>query len=726
MGKSVNLGIIVSAVNKFSPVLSLANRQVEQLQKSTKKGGGESGGAGGLGLDLGKLGGNAMASAARLGSAALTGVSIAFQVVGKAASIAGGIAMRVLQGIWSAAQSAAGMIANLGRGFLNLSKWAALAAAVGIGAIAKSSLDASMKVEGFLAKLTTALKSTAAAKSMLAWATNFAAITPFSQEEVVDSTVRLELYGISAKKWLTLVGDMAGAMGKRVTDAVEAIADAFSGGGLERLKEFGINSMKLISSGWTGTYQTVAGITSLKTALENIIKRDFGGGMNKLAKTSIGALSNFQDSIFAIKVQIGQALTPSLQAAIAWASGLLTQFQKLGYIDKLGKGLAGTFNWILAALKGLSGNKAVTQLGTDLQLLGTNIAKAFGLDKLSKTDPVAWITGVVEGIDKAVQWLNNTVFSPEALKGITDWVSGMYDSVTKFLGNTADFIQNNFQSMGKWFEYFVDYGKYLVGWCYQHFPDLVDIFSSVFGGASRFVLGLGIAFVSAWSGIQGFADMIATVFVGVVEGANRVMGTFLDILLAVAKATNFNGSNDYTIKLIESAKATMPDFRGTMAEQWDKTKENLQRNQDRMNEMRKLMGEVGGAEAKGHSTADYMRQHQGNFGENATPPVAPKNAPFVPFGTPAQGGGAGGDRFIPPDAGQQASPDKRPTPAEGTVMPTPGIAPPSGGGWVKAGYSSELTLNINLKSDGKLSPEAERAVVRTVDTAIKKMGLVPT
>lgn len=205
-----------------------------------------------------------------------------------------------------------------------------MAAGVGFTAIAASSVQAAMEVEGYRAKLEVALKSSERAKEMLDWSKGFAAQTPFEMGEVVDATARLEMYGLTAKKWLPLTGDLAGAMGRDVTQAVEAVADAVSGGGLERLKEFGITSQKLLAHGWTGSYQTAEGINTLKKALEDIISSDYGGGMAKMMGTAKGAMSNLSDAAFQLRLAMGEALLPVVSDLTRWMTALLSGVAKLG------------------------------------------------------------------------------------------------------------------------------------------------------------------------------------------------------------------------------------------------------------------------------------------------------------------------------------------------------------------------------------------------------------
>jgi len=202
-------------------------------------------------------------------------------------------------------------------------------AGVGMMLLGKSSLDAAQQMEVYRQKLQVALKDSAKAEEMFEWAKGFSATSPFEMSEVVDATTRLELYGLSAKKWMPMVGNMAGAMGRRVTDGVEAVADAISGGGLERLKEFGISSQMLKGAGWTGSYQDAKGIATLKASLEKIMGEKFGGGMEKMASTVTGQLSNLSDALFQIKTAIGDSLLPGLKLVVPLATSLANTLAKV-------------------------------------------------------------------------------------------------------------------------------------------------------------------------------------------------------------------------------------------------------------------------------------------------------------------------------------------------------------------------------------------------------------
>ena len=128
------------------------------------------------------------------------------------------------------------------------------------------------------------------------WANNFANVTPYSNEEVIDAAVKLKSYGYDPKRMMTMLGDWAAAYGKPLDQAVEAFADAGQGE-YERLKELGINKNKVLEYAKNkGDAIAVSGERILdpdkfmKTLEKVIIERSKDGMLN-LSKTLSGMLS---------------------------------------------------------------------------------------------------------------------------------------------------------------------------------------------------------------------------------------------------------------------------------------------------------------------------------------------------------------------------------------------------------------------------------------------------
>ena len=316
---------------------------------------------------------------------------------------------------------------------------------LGGGLLAKSFLGASMELEGYQAKLEVATQSTEAAAEMMVWAKRFAATTPFEMSSVVDAATRLELYGLSAKKWLPLVGDMAGAMGKDVTQAVEAIADAVSGGGLERLKEFGVTSAKLQAAGWTGSYVDEEGIATLTAALEQIMGTQFAGGMAKLMDTATGALSNFQDAVFNVRAALGDALLPALKTIMpiitSFASHLAERLRELGPV---------LTEWITTKLGALIG--WVQSSGPQVLAFARSLGEWLWKAGQAGWQALTWL------VDKAREV--GTVFMETVWPAIVNFATMVRDVLVPILvqqfGGSADYARGTIQALADMVARFLD------------------------------------------------------------------------------------------------------------------------------------------------------------------------------------------------------------------------------------------------------------------------------
>ncbi len=196
----------------------------------------------------------------------------------------------------------------------------------------KSILDSGMALETYRAQLRTVMKTPEAAADMEKWIRDFEKGAPFALDKIMDATVRLTAYGLNAKKWMPLIGDLAGAMGKYITAALEAVADA-STGELERLKEFGISGSQLVAAGAHKSQmgggvasQTAEDKTALMAALERVMTERGGGGMKTLMSTGMGKVSNMETSVFNLKTEISDALLPSFKGLVDVVSWVTRTF----------------------------------------------------------------------------------------------------------------------------------------------------------------------------------------------------------------------------------------------------------------------------------------------------------------------------------------------------------------------------------------------------------------
>ena len=217
-------------------------------------------------------------------------------------------------------------------------KFTAAMAAVGTGLGFKEAFS----LETYKAQLETATGSTEKAAELMKNAIAMANKTPFEGGELVEATAMLEAMGMDSKKWLTYAGNMAGATGKDIMQATEAIIDAQSGE-WERMKEFGIKGVDNMDD------------------LVQIMNKRFAGGMDKLAKTTggiwstvTGVVKNSLGKIVGImddgSVRQGSALD-KVKTKLSELADTLTRWQNDGTIEAAAEKAAAAVDKISNAFK---------------------------------------------------------------------------------------------------------------------------------------------------------------------------------------------------------------------------------------------------------------------------------------------------------------------------------------------------------------------------------------
>lgn len=139
----------------------------------------------------------------------------------------------------------------------------------------------------------------------------FAGKTPYTLDQTIQGFVKLKALGLDpSERAMTSFGNTASAMGKDLTQMIEAVADA-STGEFERLKVFGIKAKTQgdqVSFTFQGVTTTVknnaADITEYLTKIGEV---NFAGAMEERAKTLDGAMSNLEDSWRSMYLAIAQS-----------------------------------------------------------------------------------------------------------------------------------------------------------------------------------------------------------------------------------------------------------------------------------------------------------------------------------------------------------------------------------------------------------------------------------
>lgn len=272
-------------------------------------------------------------------------------------------------------------IKSFGRNLNNDFKKAAIASAAaltGITAAAlKTGFSEALDLEGYRSQLETATKDTKKAADIMQYAINLANKTPFEGGELVEAAAKFEAMGMSAKKWLTYAGDMAGATNKSFDQATEALIDAQTGE-LERLKEFGITKAMIEKKAGemfkdiqvVNNKGQIVNQKKFNEAMLALMEDKFTGGMEKQASTLKGiwstitgvtksAMANVVGMTSSGSVKTGSALDV-LKNKAKTVAATLEQWQSDGTLDaladKAGNLLVGGLNKGSAALKFLKDN----------------------------------------------------------------------------------------------------------------------------------------------------------------------------------------------------------------------------------------------------------------------------------------------------------------------------------------------------------------------------------
>ncbi|MFA5715622.1 MAG: hypothetical protein WC998_07775, partial [Candidatus Paceibacterota bacterium] len=162
----------------------------------------------------------------------------------------------------------------------------------------------------------------------------FAKTTPFTIPGIMETGMRLEALGRYSLKTIRMLGDLAAASGKDVTQAVEAYSNLVTGRTGIAVKQF--RALMIATSDWTrvtgkAVLQNMKGekatVTEMLTGLEEIVKqKNFSGLMDAQSKTLLGKLSNLQDSIQTFLAKLGENFLSSSKDIVSGLTDIFNSF----------------------------------------------------------------------------------------------------------------------------------------------------------------------------------------------------------------------------------------------------------------------------------------------------------------------------------------------------------------------------------------------------------------
>lgn len=408
---------------------------------------------------------------------------------------------------------------------LNLAAAATIGVAAGVGMVGKAALDAASKVEVWKANLLTITGDAKKAEDSYAALVKFAEKTPFDLSQSVEGFIKLRTLGLQAtEKALVSFGNTSAAMGKPLSQMIEAVADAATGE-FERLKEFGIKSskegdkVKFTFAGVTTTVRNNA--QEIQKYLEDLGNTKFGGAMARQMDTISGKMANVEDAMFQALAAIGggQLGTAFKEILSTIAAGISAITPVLGSIGNVVGSIVGAVGKLINGLAGIWSSIATG---------GQGVQPA--LDALA---------AVFNGLAAAVDMFGNAV--SYVLGGLSSFINGAIGSLASYLGinKKASAETATWGSLAKaaWEEV----GKSASNAKTAIMSALSDMWTGTKGVFSNIGKYLSEAFATPiagikqiWGGIKGwFTDLFGDLEFnseGIVTGAARIVdlliGTF--------------------------------------------------------------------------------------------------------------------------------------------------------------------------------------------------------
>jgi hypothetical protein len=351
-----------------------------------------------------------------------------FEKIGKSmggAAGQGGTLGKVFDEIRNKAGSATPAVGNLLNSLAGMGPMAAVigTVAVAIAAVGTEAIKAATQVQIWKANLLTVTKSSEAAGSAYAALVNFANTTPFTLGQSVEGFIKLRALGLATSTdIMTSYGNTAAAMGKNMSQMIEAVADATTGE-FERLKEFGIkastegNKVKFTFQGVTK--EVGKNSKEIQDYIVGIGKTNFGGSMERQMATISGAFANLSDKVFLTFAAIGEG---ELGKSIANIANQIAD--GVGKATPLLAGIGNILGGIVSVVWSLA-----TAFGQMTQGIVTNSDNGYSaIEKISVV-----LTYVGQGI------------------GVLGSIAGqVFGFIGQVVGTTASYIQSAFATVFGW------------------------------------------------------------------------------------------------------------------------------------------------------------------------------------------------------------------------------------------------------------------------------------
>lgn len=352
--------------------------------------------------------------------------------------------------------------------------FAAAGVSTGIALLARQFYSVNAEFQRLQSILVTVEGGTKQAAVAFAALEKFARVTPFQLAEVTQAYTTLKARGLDATMpAMKAYGDLAGAMGVNIKDAVDGTNQALIGN-TERVRGWGFTIVQQgdkVKIGLGETTRTVKkNAAEMQQAFLEIARAEFGGAAERWAKTLGGVMSNLEDAWQGLLRTIGGSgasdllITP-IQQLTEWLGRARDKVNELGQeqtfqlliveigntvelvsqltsdISSLGGGMAeagvkvGAFVRVLQGIQiGITAIRAIIQ--------GTAAVYAFAIEFMAEKS-----VRFLEGLAKFPRLSKLMGFTPESVEEGIKFFQGLEKSANEFGDKSAESFVNAWDSM---------------------------------------------------------------------------------------------------------------------------------------------------------------------------------------------------------------------------------------------------------------------------------------
>jgi hypothetical protein len=224
--------------------------------------------------------------------------------------------------------------------------------------VAKETLKASFAFETLQQRLS-ALTTPESAKNILEFVRRLAEPSNFTSEQLANSAVQLEAFGLESRRILPIIAQLGMAFGAD-SEKLKVLTDMFgrlSQGQMpdvQVMAGFGISKSKLMKEGikFDAQGSLLSSTREVFIALEKLVQRDYGKIFETMQKTGDAKLASVIDVFERLKIRIGDALAPMAKTVLDALSNVLSALEKTKVLEELARVMTLPFRSLEKAVTG--------------------------------------------------------------------------------------------------------------------------------------------------------------------------------------------------------------------------------------------------------------------------------------------------------------------------------------------------------------------------------------